>query len=367
MQDPFARFRNLEPDPVPLMGAEQAWRVTLAVPPSAGGAMDDERVYVPLRDTGVVALDRERGTMAWFRPIATAFPPVVGEDAVFVVTRAGLDALDAATGADRWTTPLGSPVMTPLVFDTGWLIAIVEPGEMVALRAADGQVIWRVPLGAPSAHPAVPGGEAALYLSLADGRVVALALADGRPLWEQKLPGTLSEPAAAADRVFVGSTDNFFYALNAISGRLEWRWRNGGDVIGAASDGDAVYFVSLDNIVRAVNLGNGNQRWKKAAGTRPLLPPRAFGGIVAVPGLAPAMTVFVGRTGAVQGTYDAAGTLIGAPLLDSSPEPRRVTFLTMTRDGVVEAMRSTALMFREGGTALLPALPGRPLAREQMR
>lgn len=352
---------------MPLVGAEPAWRLTLPVPPSAGGAMDDERIYVPLRDRGLVALDRERGAAAWFRPLSTAFPPLVHDGTLYVATAAGLEAIDARTGADRWTLPLSRKVISPLVLDTGWLIAVVEPDEVLAFRAADATLIWRASMGAAPAFPPVPGGEAALFFTRTDGSILALRLTDGSRLWERALPGTLSEPAATRDHAFVGSTDNSFTALDADTGEIEWRWaRGGGDVIGAAVDDDVVYFASLDNIIRAVNQGNGNQRWKKETGTRPVLPPRAVGGVVVVPGLTPSMAVFVGKDGTPMGTYVAAGNLIGAPLIDPDPKAFRVTFVTITREGVVEASRSGGLIFREPPTGPASILYGRQLARERL-
>lgn len=327
--------------------------------------MDDRRIYIPLRQDLLVALDRETGLLDWTRAIEITSPVVVGGARVFVVSRDTVRALDAATGEDVWSAPVDTAVTAPLAWDSGWLIAVVEPGEVLAFRAADGAIIWRRSLGAASSHPAVPGGPAALYFSLTDSRVVALALETGERLWEQALTGTISEPAVAKDRVFVGSTDNFFYAFDDDSGRLEWKWRNGGDVIGAAADGDVVYFASLDNIIRAVNRGNGNQRWKKPTGTRPVLPPRAFGGIVVLPGLMPAMTVFVGETGEVMGTHAAAGNLVGAPLVDPVLKPSRVALVTITREGVVEALRPAGVMFREAALVPIATMPGRALARER--
>ena len=270
------------------------------------------------------------------------------------------------SGTDRWAVPVDGEIMAPLAWTAGSLLAVAAPGDVLALGASDGHVLWRRSLGAGTTHPAVPGGDAALYFSLADGRLIALAAATGEPLWEQRVAGTISAPAVARDRVFVGSTDNFFYAFDDDSGRPEWKWRNGGDVIGAAADGDVVYFASLDNIIRAVNRGNGNQRWKKPTGTRPVAPPRAFGGIVVLPGLMPAITVFVGQTGAVQGTQAAAGDLVGPPLIDSAPKPFRVSLVSITREGVVEALRPARLMFREALLVPLTALPGRTVARERL-
>lgn len=364
--DPFKQFEKLRPFPTPLVAAEQVWRLTLGVPPAAGGAIDADRVYIPMRDALLVAIERETGVLQWIREVNTTLPPAAANGLVFVADHDAIRGLDAVTGEDRWRQPMTQPVAAPLTWDTGWLIAVVQPGEVIAMRAVDGEIIWRRPVGAVSPHPVVPGGDGSLFLSLADGRVVGLALADGTTRWEQKLPGMLSEPAVARERVFVGSTDNFFYALDDESGEIEWKWQGGGDVIGAAAEGDVVYYASLDNIIRAVNRGNGNQRWRKGTGTRPILPPRAFGGIVVVPGISPAMAVFVGKTGESMGTYVASGHLIGAPLIDPAPKPFQVSFVTITREGVVEALRSTGLNFRDAIATPFTQLPGRTVGRERL-
>jgi len=359
-------WRNAKPAPVPLVGTEPAWTLTLPAPPSAPGALDDLRVYIPLRSNLLVALDRESGVLAWSRAIDTTSPLLVADGSLYLVAGGQIHALNVLDGADRWSVPVEAAITAPLASSSGSIFAIAAPGEVLALRAADGQVLWRRPLGAMSSRAAVPGGEGALYVALADSRLLALAAATGEPLWEQRLTGTISNPAVARDRVFVGSTDNFFYAFDADSGRPEWKWRNGGDVIGAAADGELVYFASLDNIVRAVNRGNGNQRWKKPTGTRPTAPPLAFGGVVVVPGLMPATTVFVGRTGEVMGTQPAAGDLVGPPLIDTAPKPFRVSLVSITREGVVEALRPAGLMFREAALVPTTTLPGRPVARDKL-
>ncbi|MGH9254720.1 MAG: PQQ-binding-like beta-propeller repeat protein [Vicinamibacterales bacterium] len=359
-------FNETTRPPAPLVGTESAWTLKLALAPSTAGALDDDRIYLPLREKLLVALDRETGLLKWTRPLDTAVAPTVGDGRVFIASDNAISCLDGATGMHLWSAPMEAALAAPLVWDAGWVIALGDAGDVFAFRAADGRLMWRRLVGSTSSHAAVPGGRNALYLSLSDGRVVALALQTGDLLWERKLSGTLSQPATGRDRVFVGSTDNYFYALNAESGAEEWKWRNGGDVIGAAVDGDLVYFVSLDNIIRAVNRGNGNQRWRKPTGTRPVLPPRAFQGIVVLPGLMPAITVFVGETGAVMGTQTAAGDLIGPPLVDPAPKPFRVAIITITREGVVEALRPTSLMFREEKAVAVSALPGRALARERI-
>ena len=55
--------RPKEPIPAPLLPVEQVWLATLPARPAAGGALDDERAYVPLIDGQLVALRRQTGEM----------------------------------------------------------------------------------------------------------------------------------------------------------------------------------------------------------------------------------------------------------------------------------------------------------------
>ena len=327
--------------------------------------MDNERIYVPLQSEELTALNRETGEVVWVRAIESAWPPVVHEGVVYLAASDELHALAAATGDTLWRAPL-EPLAAPLVYDTGWLLAVVEPGAVVALRAADGRQLWRRPLGAAARSRAVPGDNDALYLALSDGRMVSLNLSDGSNRWEQQLPKMLSEPAAAQDRVFVGSTDNFFYALDADDGTLQWKWRSGGDVIGAATTNDVVFFASLDNILRGVNRGNGNQRWRKATPSRPALPPHAIDGVALVTGIDNSLTAFAARTGEQIGTYVAPADLQGPALVDPAPRPYRVAAAVVMRDGRVAGLYPVAMLFREQPVTPLTALPGRTLQREQL-
>ena len=121
-------FRESKPAPIPLLTAEAAWTLKLNVPPSAGGAMDEDRVYIPLREELFVAIERETGLLAWMREIETTAPPVVGGGHLFVVSRGHIQAVDAATGEELWSVAVDTPVTAPLTWDNGWLIALVEPG-----------------------------------------------------------------------------------------------------------------------------------------------------------------------------------------------------------------------------------------------
>jgi hypothetical protein len=356
-----------EPQPLPLLPLEQAWLATLTAPPAAAAVMDERRVYVAQRDGQLAALDRESGDVMWTRAVETSWPPVVGDGRVYVAERNEIHAFDAETGAPVWRVPADPPVLGALTFDAGWIIALLERGDVAGLRASDGRELWkrRVAEGDRPLSAAVPGERDAFYVAYDAGRILALSLTDGRVIWEQTLPGRLSPPAWAPGRVFVGSTDNFFYALDSDDGSLEWKWRYGGDVIGASADGDVVFVASLDNMIRAVNRGNGNQRWRKDTGTRPVVPPLAFDRLGLVAGISPTLTGFAAKTGEQVGTYTAPGDLEGPPLVDPAPKPFSVGAVVVMRDGRVAGLFPVPMLFREPPATPLAALPGRTLPREQ--
>src|SRR4029077_17674180 len=77
--------KKIPPVPLPLMPVVQEWIATLDDMPTAGGAMDAERVYIPLQPGQIVALSRANGAKLWTRDIESAWPPIVVDDAIYVV------------------------------------------------------------------------------------------------------------------------------------------------------------------------------------------------------------------------------------------------------------------------------------------
>lgn len=351
------------PPPLALLPAEQAWLTTLDSPPSAGGVMDSARAYVVLQSRMLVALDRENGETLWTRPVESSWPPVVGDGVIYVATPTAIRALNPATGDERWQATLTQPLAVALIRSGEWLLGVAEPSEAIAFRAVDGSVVWRQPLGGRSRYAPVAGGSRAFF-SLDNGRIVALSVNTGMKAWERALTGALSMPSFVSDRVFVGSDTNDLYSLDYDDGSVKWRWRVGGDVIGAAGNAEAVVFASLDNLLRSVNFGNGNQRWRKEIPSRPAIPPLVFADIVIVAGVAPTITSYEAKKGAVVGNYTAPGELAGPPLIDPDLRPYRVAMVVITRDGRVAGLRPTAMLFKEPALTPLPELPGLHTSRE---
>ncbi len=321
-----------------------------------GAALSGTRIFVALRSGELRALDLATGTILWTVPRVVAGPLAATDGQVFVQLEDAIVSHDVVTGRERWLVPLPGPLAAPLTVISGVLLASTDAGEVIGLRAADGQQIWRRALGSPMRGRAAGDGDHRLFIVLRDGRTVALDLNTGAPLWTMELGGELSDPLAYQGRVYVGSTTNFFYALDAANGRVHWKWRAGGDVAGpSAADADRVYFVSLDNVLRAVSRGGGNQQWRKDVPTRPAVGPMLAGDTVIIAGVAPELDGFNVVDGAAAGQYLADGEFAGPPLLRFPTAPGEPAVIVPSREGKVTALEAERMLPIEDPTIQPPA------------
>ena len=354
-----------KPLPTPLLPAEEAWNASLPSPASAAGTLDLQRVYIPLQSGQVIALNRETGMTEWSAELMSSWPPMISDGVLYVASASELFALRAASGEPLWHVSLDAKLMVAPALQGDMVVVLLEPDQLRALRLSDGSEAWRRPIPVPSASPSMRADMAGVVVA-SGNRVSRFGSSDGQLAWERELGGTLSAPFIAGDRVFVGSTDNYLYALDSSTGRLLWRFGTGGDVVGATADDRVVYFAALDNLLRALRRGNGNQIWKRDLATRTIAPPSTFGGIVVVSGNNPTLAAFNATTGDPIDKFELAADVQGIPLVDATPLPFRVAMIVITRDGRAIGLRPTRMMFREQPLAPLLTLPGRPLNREPL-
>ena len=106
--------------------------------------------------------------------------------------------------------------------------------------------------------PAMFGGDSA------HTGVRLTAAPKGLPLkWSFHTGGPIvSSPVCANGVVYIGSSDNFLYALDARTGVLKWKFNAHGDIGSSpAVSGGSVFVVSLDGNLYALDAATGNQRW----------------------------------------------------------------------------------------------------------
>ncbi|SED51670.1 serine/threonine protein kinase [Streptomyces sp. 2231.1] len=245
---------------------------------------DRGTVVTGTRGGGVQAWDATGGQKLWeISGCQTDFEspeagPLVHDGTVYVWQDARLRALEARTGEERWSYPIGDaascggvPVrLNPA--DDGY-VYISAGTRVLAIEAAGGMVRWHFeapavflspPAFAPG--PAVTGG--GVYLADYLGTVYALDAVDGRDRWRIATESRSSvEPVlVAGGHVHVGSGKGL-YTLDAVTGTPKWRFQAGGDVVGAPAVAEGrIHFGSTDHLLYTLKADDGRLRWKLATG-----------------------------------------------------------------------------------------------------
>ncbi|MER5432653.1 serine/threonine-protein kinase [Streptomyces sp. NPDC002588] len=241
-------------------------------------------VVTGTRGGGVQAWEASNGQKLWeISGCQTDFEspeagPALQDGTVFVWQDARLRALDARTGDERWSYPIGDaascggvPVrVTPAPDGNVYLSAGTR---VIAMDVASGMVRWHFEAPAvflsPPAFvpgPAVTGG--GVYLADYLGTVYALDAADGRDRWRIATESRASvDPVlVAAGHVHVGSGKGL-YTLDAVTGTPKWRFQAGGDIVGAPAVAEGrIHFGSTDHLLYTLKADDGRLRWKLATG-----------------------------------------------------------------------------------------------------
>jgi outer membrane protein assembly factor BamB len=225
--------------------------------------------------SGSYALRASDGHVLWRSSIAESFAGVAG-DLVYAysLSRNAVYALDAATGAIRWTyttSPLSlasvPAVTSSTVYVTG-LVGDEAPGpspawtpnpafaptqpDLFALDATTGTLRWHAAV-APIAGAALEYG-GLVYIGARDA-VSALDAATGNVRWRLPLPLHAASTARldAAGALYF-SADGV-YAVNAATGRLRWHTPLGYDQ--SISFGDVVLLDDRLFVARSDGSGRG--------------------------------------------------------------------------------------------------------------
>ncbi|GGO46000.1 serine/threonine-protein kinase AfsK [Streptomyces daqingensis] len=204
--------------------------------------------------------------------------PVIHAGTVYTWGDGRLYALEARTGRERWSYPVGDATATggvPLRLTPGddGVLYMCAGSRVYALDGASGTERWRFdapavflcpPALAPG--PAVTGG--GVYLADYLGTVYALDGAGGQDRWRIATEARHStEPVVVADGLVHLGSGGALYTLDAVSGTPRWRFAAGGDVVGAPVVAEGrVHFGSADHCLYTLDAVGGQLRWKLATG-----------------------------------------------------------------------------------------------------
>ncbi len=238
----------------------------------------------------VYGLHADTGEVIWRKELdddLTA-PPVVADGRIHVGTSKSLNALDSLTGEILWLyRPVGDdPVYSTFAVDGSDIYMGTAQGHVYALDSVTGEPIWQSSVGE---MPLVSFGEGVLYASTYPDLVSALDADSGEVLWQKRTKGLvpaqktvnrpsrgLSSPLASyvspTDRltrpvvgngiVYVGSDDEYVYALDAETGALRWFFETPGKVtLAPIFSGAILYVAAQDHYIYALDAATGEAMW----------------------------------------------------------------------------------------------------------
>jgi outer membrane protein assembly factor BamB len=323
---PWTQFRLNARHDATLPGTlRTAWRVETGGDFSSSPTIVGSRLYVGNNAGNLYAMDVRTGRIVWQRHVASPLMsnPLVANGLVIVgegnsVPRLGnflhpydigtgesaLLALDAATGAMHWRTPLaGTAMATPAIVD-GLLIDHYGAGQILALDPQTGKVRYaRDGTGDAAMSSVLPGRDGTFFitgmwapsqlLSIFTGAIHSPVqkrrARDGSLIWSTDLPDNASAtgdcPAASDGRVVfcdyimsltggmihIGTrVHEVAYAIDATTGNVAWRTAFDDGVrppknvaaIPLAFGGSFYVGSSIAPYVHALDARDGRLKWR---------------------------------------------------------------------------------------------------------
>ncbi len=242
-----------------------------------------------------------------------------------------------------WQYSLYAPVVSTPVVAGNQLVVAAENGNLYSFDLSSRKFSWLYHTEAGIAStPAIADGK--IYFLSRDGFFYALEQATGKRLWRFATGGErrfaavggyglpaemgpvpdpwdfyLSSPAVHNGKVYFGSTDKNFYALNAVTGEQVWSFPADEAIHSSpVINNGKVFFGTWGTKLFALNAETGSEIWRFQGGTDPQY--FAMQGITAAP-VADSNNVYVGARdgfvyairqsdGATVWRYDAANSWI---------------------------------------------------------
>ena len=177
-----------------------------------------------------------------------------------------------------------------------------------------------------------------VYIGSSDGSFYALNSTNGKLVWKYTAKDfSYSAPIVVDETVYAGSTDGNMYAFDAVSGRVKWTFFT--DSVGiesspAVSDG-IIYFGSNDNFFYALNASTGKLIWKMGTSQNVSSSPVISNNKVYFGSSDGIMYALSAKNGNLIWSYQT-GSMIGA----SSPALSNGTVFIGNRDGHLYALNS---------------------------
>ena len=197
--------------------------------------------------------------------------PVSDGKSLFIGDDVGvMYSLDMKTGKTRWTFDTGMRIVGSPAVSDGVVVFGSANYNIYGLDAKIGKELWHVTteqavMGAATIHDGVA------FIGGGDGKMYAIDIHTGAIKWAfgELKNYVLTRPLVYNDKLYFGTWDTHFYALNKKDGSLIWKWNNGkgnpklspASVWPVASDGK-IFITAPDRYFTCLDAETGEQIWR---------------------------------------------------------------------------------------------------------
>lgn len=256
------------------LAAAWVWLLPLSAPGQAGDQLVTER------EAARFGLERAWYTYAPVDPARGRIEQLVLDgDLLLVLTdQSIIHALDAESGASRWSTQFGNPgypSLGPAANER--YVAAINGSTLYLMDRVTGTPVWQQSLGGgPGGGPAL--SETYVFAPLISGVVKGFALDaenGDRATWSYPSAGrAVTQPVVSDQSVFWPTDRGFLYVADANNPHMRFRLETQDEIIVPPGYRRPMIFVgSLDGYVYAVHEVSGIQQWKFSTGDPIVVPP----------------------------------------------------------------------------------------------
>ncbi|HWO00922.1 MAG TPA: PQQ-binding-like beta-propeller repeat protein [Blastocatellia bacterium] len=208
---------------------------------------------------------------------ATPLAPTLDEGRIYLPLTGGrVSCLDRQTGLLLWSTEPGGLVTASVAAGENSIYITTQNrgedgveagGSLRAVDKATGLTVWvrDFPRAFSSALELGPGR---IYAGSADGFFYALDSKDGAIIWKVESQDVVRGRALVSREViYFGSDDGVLRAVDPDRGQLIWQYQTKGRIIGhPVADDRVLYFGSGDGYVYSLDISTGKLRWRSRTG-----------------------------------------------------------------------------------------------------
>ncbi len=280
----------------------QLWRQSRGTKQSPSSpAVANGLVFIGDLDNNLYAFNARTGAPAWTFTTGNSVwsSPTVANGIVYIISGDGnMYALDAATGTQLWVKTVFQfgtySTGNPAVSGGAVYIPASIGASLYALDAKTGAPRWSIQTGGSmgSSSPAVANG--IIYAGMDDGSLYALDAGTGATHWKSPALGlNIRGVAVGNGLVYVGATDSNYnpglYGINASTGAIVWKFLTGGIGYNFSSPAFAngVVYMPGGVGIYALDANTGAVLWQDSGPDSPGASPVVVNGVLYINGTGP--------------------------------------------------------------------------------